>query len=155
MVYLYNYCGCGHYPFSCFYLNEATFWRLDSFPVLRWYLHSWAQSIELVSISGHQHQHKVGYIKQAVAGAGVRRWGLALSNGPNWVGSIWGRRISPVSETLCVSNKNRTMDNVQNLHGKADKMRGNMKNISCADCVNWIKPTHCRVQRISFISLKL
>jgi hypothetical protein len=27
---------------------------------------------------------------------------LALSTGPNWVGSTWRRRQNPVSETLCV-----------------------------------------------------
>jgi hypothetical protein len=31
----------------------------------RWNLLSWAQSIELVPISGHQRQHEIGYINQA------------------------------------------------------------------------------------------
>jgi hypothetical protein len=30
----------------------------------------------------------------------LRRWGLALSIGPNWVGFTWRRRQNPVSETL-------------------------------------------------------
>jgi hypothetical protein len=34
-------------------------------------------------------------------GAGVRRYGLAPSIGPNWVGYTWRRRQNPVSETLC------------------------------------------------------
>jgi hypothetical protein len=41
-------------------------------------------------------------------GYGVWGYGLALSIGPNWK-----RRENPVSKTLCVLNKNRTMDNVQ------------------------------------------
>jgi hypothetical protein len=35
------------------------------------------------------------------AGTGVRRQGLSLSTGPNWVGPTWRRRQNPVSETLC------------------------------------------------------
>jgi hypothetical protein len=35
--------------------------ELDSVPVFRWNLLSWAKSIELIPISGHQHQHKIGY----------------------------------------------------------------------------------------------
>jgi hypothetical protein len=39
--------------------------RLDSVSVFRWNLLSWAQSIELVPICGHQHQHRIGYTPQA------------------------------------------------------------------------------------------
>jgi hypothetical protein len=46
-------------------------------------------------------------------GADVRRWGLALSIGPNWVGSTWRRRQDPASERLCFLNKTRTTENVQ------------------------------------------
>jgi hypothetical protein len=48
-----------------FYLRRAAFWKLDSITVFRWNLLIWAQSIELVPIFGHQHQHKIGYINQA------------------------------------------------------------------------------------------
>jgi hypothetical protein len=47
------------------FFKHTTFWRLDSFSVLRWYPFSWAQARELVPISGHQHQCKRGYINQA------------------------------------------------------------------------------------------
>jgi hypothetical protein len=55
------------------------------------------------------------------AGTGVRRQGISLSFGPNWVGVTWRRRQNPVSETLCFDkinrtlflNKDRTMGNVQ------------------------------------------
>jgi hypothetical protein len=50
----------GHYPSSCFYL-DTTFRRQDSVSVVRWNLLSWTQSIELVPISGHQYEHKIGY----------------------------------------------------------------------------------------------
>jgi hypothetical protein len=43
----------------------------------------------------------------------VSREGLAPSIGPNWIGNTWRRRQNPVSEMLCVLNKNRTMVNVQ------------------------------------------
>jgi hypothetical protein len=46
-------------------------------------------------------------------GADVRRCELALSIGPSWVHFTWRRRQNPVSETLRVLDKNRTMDNVQ------------------------------------------
>jgi hypothetical protein len=42
-----------------FYLKHTTFRRLDSFSVFRWNLLGWAQSIKLVPISGHLHQHKI------------------------------------------------------------------------------------------------
>jgi hypothetical protein len=54
----------GHYPTSCFYLKHTTFRRADSISAFRWNLLSWAQSIELIPISGHQHQHKAEYINQ-------------------------------------------------------------------------------------------
>jgi hypothetical protein len=47
-----------------FFLFKTTFRRLDSICVFRWNLLSLAQSIELLPISGHQHQHKIGYINQ-------------------------------------------------------------------------------------------
>jgi hypothetical protein len=81
-----------------------TFRRLDSVSVFRWNLLSWAKSIELFPITGLQHQHKHST---------NRRQGIALSIGHNWVGSTWRRRHNPVSETLCVLNKSRTMDRVQ------------------------------------------
>jgi hypothetical protein len=43
---------------------------------------------------------------------GVRRYGLALLIGPNWVISPWRQRQKPVSEVLWF-NKDKTMDNVQ------------------------------------------
>jgi hypothetical protein len=49
---------------SCFYLKQITFRRLDSISFFRKNLLSWAQSIELVPISGHLCQHKVGYTSQ-------------------------------------------------------------------------------------------
>jgi hypothetical protein len=66
-VYTYNYYVSGHYPSSCFYLKHIKFWRLDFVFDFKWNLLSWAQSIELVPVSGHQHQHqhKIGYINQA------------------------------------------------------------------------------------------
>jgi hypothetical protein len=54
----------------------------------------------------------LGMYTLTCVGAGVLRQGPALSTGPNWVGSTWRRRQNPVSETLCVWNKNRTMDNI-------------------------------------------
>jgi hypothetical protein len=45
-------------------------------------------------------------------GLDVGTRGLALSIEANWVGSTRRRRQNPVSETLCVLNRNRTMDNV-------------------------------------------
>jgi hypothetical protein len=45
-----------------FYLKRTTFRRLDSVSVFRWSIFIWAQSIELVRISGHQHQHNIGCI---------------------------------------------------------------------------------------------
>jgi hypothetical protein len=61
----YSYCVCGHWPFSSFYLKQyTTFRRLDSVSVFRWNLLIWAQSVELVPISGHQHQHKTRYVKE-------------------------------------------------------------------------------------------
>jgi hypothetical protein len=47
-----------------FYLKYTTFRRLHCVSVMRWSLLSRAQSIELVPISGHQHQHGMGYINQ-------------------------------------------------------------------------------------------
>jgi hypothetical protein len=117
-------------------LQLLCFWsfrRLDSVSFYRCNLLIWAPPIELVPISGHQHQHKIGYVHKRVTnhprelrqtlyilscvGTGVRREGLALSIGSNWVGSIWRRRQNPASETLCVLNENRTMDNVQKHNG--------------------------------------
>jgi hypothetical protein len=40
-------------------------WRLDSTSVFRWNIDSWVHSIELVPISGHLRQHKIGYISEA------------------------------------------------------------------------------------------
>jgi hypothetical protein len=57
-----NYCVTGHCPSSCFYLKHNI---LKTVSVFRWNLLSWAQSIELVSISGRLHQHKIGYTNQA------------------------------------------------------------------------------------------
>jgi hypothetical protein len=51
-----------HHP--VFVLNTM-FQRLDSVSVFKWNLFSWVQSIEVVPISGHQHQQKIGYINQA------------------------------------------------------------------------------------------
>lgn len=39
-----------------FYLKHGTFWRLDSLSIFRLNLLSWAQSTEIVPISGHQHK---------------------------------------------------------------------------------------------------
>jgi hypothetical protein len=39
------------------------FQRLGSVSIYRWNLLSWAQSIQLVPISRHQQQHKIGYIE--------------------------------------------------------------------------------------------
>jgi hypothetical protein len=41
-----------HYPSSFFHLKHTTFRRLDSVSVFWWNLLSWAQSIELVPVSG-------------------------------------------------------------------------------------------------------
>jgi hypothetical protein len=51
---------------SNFFLNlkQEMFRKLDSVSVFRLNLHSLAQSIEQVPISGYQHQHKIGYINQ-------------------------------------------------------------------------------------------
>jgi hypothetical protein len=42
-----------------FYLNHATFRRLDSVSLFGLNLLRRAKSIELVPVSGHQHQHKI------------------------------------------------------------------------------------------------
>jgi hypothetical protein len=47
------------------FIYKTKFWRLESVSVFRWNLLSWAQSIELVPISEHLHQHQVRYISQA------------------------------------------------------------------------------------------
>jgi hypothetical protein len=47
------------------FVGNTAFRRLDSVSVFRWDLLSLAQSIQLVLISGSQHQHKIGYINQA------------------------------------------------------------------------------------------
>jgi hypothetical protein len=64
MVYNYNYCVSGHYLFS-FYLNAHHFgdWILSLSSGEN--LLCWAQSVELVPISRHQDQHKIGHINQA------------------------------------------------------------------------------------------
>jgi hypothetical protein len=54
----YSYCVSGQYPSSCFYFKQY------NVPCLRCNPLSWAQSIELVPISRHQHQHKMGCINQ-------------------------------------------------------------------------------------------
>jgi hypothetical protein len=46
----------------------------------------------------------------------VRRSGLALSIGPSWVGFYLRTEVSPVSETLFLSKKHRTIDYVQKLY---------------------------------------
>jgi hypothetical protein len=55
VVSFYSYCVSGHYPSSRFYLKHTAFRRLSSSSVFRLNLLSWVQSIELVSITGHQH----------------------------------------------------------------------------------------------------
>jgi hypothetical protein len=52
-------------PF-CSYL-KTMFRRLDSVTFFRWNLLSWAQSIELVPISGHIYQHQDGVYKPNTA----------------------------------------------------------------------------------------
>jgi hypothetical protein len=59
MVYQYNYCVSGHYPSSCFYVKYTAFQKLDSISVLRPNLPSWAQLIELVPITRHEHRIRV------------------------------------------------------------------------------------------------
>jgi hypothetical protein len=58
-----NYCISGHYPSSCFHLkcdvSETGYLSLQVEPT------QLGQIKELVPISGHQHQHKIGYINQA------------------------------------------------------------------------------------------
>jgi hypothetical protein len=46
-------------------IYNTAFRRLDSVSVFRWNLLSWVQSIELVPISGHLHQHNIEYINRA------------------------------------------------------------------------------------------
>jgi hypothetical protein len=60
------------------------------------------------------------YVPLLKAGISVRRYGLALSIGPNWLDFTWRRRQNPVSETLCFEkwtrlflDKDKKMDNVQ------------------------------------------
>jgi hypothetical protein len=65
------------------------FRRLDSVSIFIFNLLIWAQTIELVPVSGRS---------PIVA---------------NWVGYIWKQRQNPVSETFCIIlNKKRTMDDV-------------------------------------------
>jgi hypothetical protein len=48
-------------PFTCFYFKHTTFRRLDSISVFRWNLLIWAQTIELVPISG---QHSINHMQE-------------------------------------------------------------------------------------------
>jgi hypothetical protein len=48
-----------------FLFKTHNFRRPDSVFILWWNLLSWTQSIQLIPISGHQHQHKIEYINQA------------------------------------------------------------------------------------------
>jgi hypothetical protein len=68
----YNHCVSGHYPSFHFYLKHTMFRILVSVSVFRWNLLSWAQSSELVLISGHEHQYKIGYINQTQHKPSVR-----------------------------------------------------------------------------------
>jgi hypothetical protein len=71
---MYNYCVSRHYAPSCFLLNlkHTVLQRLDSVSILRWNLLSWVQLTEPAPISGHHHQHKIGYINQAQHKPSVR-----------------------------------------------------------------------------------
>jgi hypothetical protein len=60
-IFSYSYCVFGHYPSSYFFISNTTFQRLDSVSVFSKTLLSWTQSIDLIPISGHQYQHKIGY----------------------------------------------------------------------------------------------
>jgi hypothetical protein len=62
LVYWYKDRVFGHNPSPCFYLKHTTFRKLDFVRVFRWIVLSWAQSIELVLISRHQHKHKEKYL---------------------------------------------------------------------------------------------
>jgi hypothetical protein len=68
MVHYHN-CLSGNYLSSCFCWKHTMFRRLDSFSVFRF---SWAQSIESVPISGHQHQIKVKVILRPTVSWPVR-----------------------------------------------------------------------------------
>jgi hypothetical protein len=62
----YNYCVFGHYASSCFLFETQHFgdWILFPSSGKKKILLSWAQSTQLVPISGHQHQHMTGSINQ-------------------------------------------------------------------------------------------
>jgi hypothetical protein len=60
----YNYWLFGNYPSSCF-LFKYNVSETALSPSSGKNLLSWAQSIELVPTSGHQHQHKIVHINQA------------------------------------------------------------------------------------------
>jgi hypothetical protein len=93
MVYEYHYCVSGHYPSSAFYLKQ----RFGDWILFR--LQVEPTQFDLI-------ERASPYLRRLSTG-------LALSIGPNWVGSTWRRKQNPVSETLSFSDKNRTIGNVQ------------------------------------------
>jgi hypothetical protein len=93
----------GHYPSSCFYLKDTTFRRLDTVSVFRWNLNSWAQSIELVPISGHLPQHKIVYTSQArhkLSATAKTNINILKTFTHSWGRSTWRRRQNLVFEAL-------------------------------------------------------
>jgi hypothetical protein len=80
------------------------------------------KEIRIRKFSALKNHHQTTKIPEAIQGSEksvinlsaqkkkkVRRWGLALSIGPNRVGCTWRRRQNPVSETLCFKKINRTV----------------------------------------------
>jgi hypothetical protein len=69
----------------------------------RWYINITITILDIIL-------RPVFYLKQCFGDwflypSGVRRRGLYLSTGPNWVGSTWRRGQNPVSETLRMKQK--------------------------------------------------
>jgi hypothetical protein len=60
-----SYCVYRYYLSVVLFLLKTSFRRLDFVSVFRWNILRWTQSIELVPISGHLHQHKIRYINQS------------------------------------------------------------------------------------------
>jgi hypothetical protein len=91
-------------------LFKTAFRRLDSVSMIRRKLVRWAQSIELVPIN--RAQLSKFYVKSETGCVTFLR---SNSIGLSWVSLTEGgrRRRNPVSETLCVLNKTRAIDNVQ------------------------------------------
>jgi hypothetical protein len=101
----YSQCVSGHYLLSCFYehLTRTAFWRLNSVSGFRWNLLSWAQSIELVPISEHQHQHTRYHIEEIKESAHMSLVDHPISQPNLDISPIWNPIIVAEDKTTTPS----------------------------------------------------